>query len=287
MTRRRGRMLWIALWAGVIAIGALGVVVNVQARRFERRVEREGRALFAEPAAPPAEPVPLERLPAPVRRYLEVSGAARHAAIRALRARHGGTLAVRAGGAPMAIRGVQYVTTDPPGFVWWGRIRAAPGLWIDGRDRSVRGEGNMLVRAGSTVTLADARGPDLDQGALLRLLGEATWAPTLLRDGRYVSWTEVDDASARATLRVGGREVTATFHFGADGLPTRFTAERFRDVGGRGVLTPYTGEYSDYRSVGGVLVPFRLSAIWHLEEGPFPYARWEVESVELGVAEPF
>ncbi len=52
-------------------------------------------------------------------------------------------------------------------------------------------------------------------------------------------------------------------------------------MGGRGVLTPYTGEYSDFRSVDGVLVPFRLSAIWHLEEGPFPYARWKVESVEL------
>ena len=77
-------------------------------------------------------------------------------------------------------------------------------------------------------------------GALLRLLGEAAWLPTLLRDGRYVTWTAVDASSARATLRIGGREVTATFHFSEDGLLARFTAERFRDEGGRGVLAPFT-----------------------------------------------
>jgi hypothetical protein len=180
---------------------------------------------------------------------------------------------------------VQYFTADPPGFVWWGRVRAAPGIWIDARDQAVNGEGHMLVRAESTVTLADVRGPELDQGALLRLLGEATWLPTLLRDPRFVTWTPVDAASARATLRVGAREVAATFHFGARGLPARFTAERHRLVGGRSVLTPFTGVCADFREVDGVQVPFRMTALWHLETGPLPYARWEVERVELDPAD--
>src|SRR5512142_2072312 len=235
MSARRGRMIWVVVWIAAAVAGLAGATIAVQGLRFERQVEREARALLARPGGGAPDLAPLDTLPAPVRRYLEVSGAARHGPIRTARLSHGGQFVTRPGGAPAAIRGEQWLTADPPAFVWWGRIRLAPGVWIDGRDRSVDGEGNMLVRAASTITLADARGPELDQGALLRLLGEAFWMPTFFRDRRFVSWAAVDGASARATLRVGGREVTATFHFGEDGLPDRFSAERYRDEGGRGV----------------------------------------------------
>jgi hypothetical protein len=36
--------------------------------------------------------------------------------------------------------------------------------------------------------LANSTGPQLDRGALLRLLGEMTWFPTALVDSRYVRW---------------------------------------------------------------------------------------------------
>jgi hypothetical protein len=50
------------------AVGALGLVVSVQGVRFERRVEREARALFAGRPGSPADATPLEALPAPVLR---------------------------------------------------------------------------------------------------------------------------------------------------------------------------------------------------------------------------
>jgi hypothetical protein len=228
----------------VAAVGAIGALVAIQGLRFERQVEREARGLLSQAGGGTPDLAPLDALPAPVRRYLEVSGAARRAPIRTARLRHGGTFVTGPGEPPMAIRGVQWFTADPPGFVWWGRIRIAPGVWIDGRDRAVGGEGNMLVRAASTVTLADARGPELDQGALLRLLGEAFW------------------------------------------LPVRFTAQRYRDAGGRSVLTEFAGDSSDFREVDGVKVPFRVGATWDLESGPLRYAAWQVEQVELDRREP-
>ncbi len=119
----------------------------------------EARALFASAPTPPADPAPLASLAAPVRRSLELSGAARHAPIRAARLRHGG-------------------------------------------------------------------------------------------------------------------------------VPTRFTAERYRDVGGRGVLTPLHRRVLRL-TVDGSHVPFRVTATWHLESGPLPYARWDVDEVELDRAEPW
>lgn len=282
---RTTRVLWTLAWILVLVLGAAGLVVTVQGARFAHGVADEARALWAVPGTPPASRIDPTSLPPPVRRYVEASGALRRAPIRAARLRHVGTFVVGRRWRP--IRGVQYLSVDPPGFVWWGRIRMAPGVWVDGLDRSVAGEGNMRIVAASTWTLADLRGPELDQGALLRLLGELTWIPSALVDPRHVTWVPVDARTARAVLRVGGRAVEATFHFGEDGLPERFTAERYRDVGGRGVLTPFTGRCADYREVEGVRVPFRVEAAWTIEGREQPYARWEVERIDLDRAEPF
>ena len=138
----------------------------------------------------------------------------------------------------------------------------------------------MLVRVESTVTVANSSGPQLDQGALLRLLGEMTWMPTALIDRRYVRWSAVDDHRARATLSINGREVTGVIEFGGDDLPMSFTAERYRDVGGgQSVLTPFIGRSSDYRFVSGVLVPFHVVGAWIVENHPIEYADFVVEEL--------
>lgn len=283
----RKNVLSMSLWLVALLVGAVAVLVTVQGARFERRVAREALDLWAAKDAEPPRKLLLEDLPRPVRRYLEVSGAARRAPVRSVRLRHGGAIRPALDKPWSAIRGEQYFSADPPGFVWWGRLPIAPGLRVEARDRSLAGEGNMLIRVASTWTIGDVSGPEMDQGALLRLLAEMVWFPTAFLDARHVGWTPIDDASARATLRVGGREVTAVLHFGADGLPSDLTAERYRDVGGKGVLTPWTGEYRDYREVDGLRVPFRNEVSWVIGGEAQPYARWEFEQVEYDRTEPY
>jgi uncharacterized protein DUF6544 len=220
-------------------------------------------------------------LPSSVRRYLEIATASRTSAIGQAHLVHGGTFRPR-GDQWLSIRGDEDFTTDPPGFVWHGRVRVAPCVWIDARDQSIKGQGSMRVRLESIWTLANVQGPEIDQGALVRLLGEMPWFPTALADDRYVTWTELDASSARATLRVHGREVSGVFYFGADGLPERFTAERHRDLGnGHSVVTPFEGRYRDYRHHRGVLVPFEVEASWLLDDGLFPYARFVLDAIEF------
>jgi hypothetical protein len=281
-------VLWTILGVAVLAVAALVALVAVQRARFGRAVAAEARRLWSASAVPaPARP-PIESLPAPVRRYLEVSGAARRVPVRAVRLRHGGTFRIEPRRPWAAIEGVQYFGAEPPGFVWWGRISLAPGLAVEARDRSIEGEGQMLIRAAGTITLGDVRGPEMDEGALLRLLAELVWLPTALLDARHVRWAPVDDGSARATLRVGGREVEALFRFGPDGLPTGLEARRWKgDAAGRFRLVPRTGTYADYRTVDGLRLPFRCEVSWVEEGRPEPYARWVFERVELDEAEPY
>src|SRR6266571_2819995 len=276
-------MLARALSIAAVVVAVLLLVVSANSLRFGRRVAREARAMWGSPTEPRAiDRERLGELPPPVRRYLVRAVGARTVAVRTVRLRHGGTFRPKLDGAWLPIRGDEYFAADPPGFVWWGRTRIAPGVWVEARDRSVGGVGNMLVSAESTFTLADSKGPGMDQGALLRLLAEMPWVPTALFDDRYVTWTAVNDRRAGAKLRVSGREVVGVFGFGTDGLITAFTADRHRDLGaGESVLTPWSGQYSDYREIEGILVPHDVVVSWQVDGQSIPYARFSVERLEF------
>ena len=264
----------------VILAGIVGLVATGASRRFAARVDREVADLWRD--APAGRPIPAEStrdLPDPVRRYLQ-KAVSRTSCVSRVELEHRGTFRMSLDGSWVPIAGRQFFATDPPSFIWWGRVRIAPGLWVDARDRSVNGVGAMYVAAESMLTLADANGPALDRGALLRLLGEMTWFPTAFVDRRYVTWTAIDDRHARATLRVNGRDVAATFTFGDDDLPLSFTAERERDLGGgKSALTPFVGESRDFREVDGLLVPFAMTAAWIVDGTRKDYARFLVDRI--------
>jgi hypothetical protein len=171
---------------------------------------------------------------------------------------------------------VQLFTADPPGFVWHGSVTLGPGLWVDARDMLASGTGSMLVMLDDTVMLADAHGPQLDQGSALRLLAELVWYPTALFDRRSVTWAEVDASHARATLHLDGIQVTGLFEFGSDGLPVGMTADRFDD---KGVLRQWAGTYRDWRSVAGMRVPFEATVSWLLDP-VYEYVHWHVDAME-------
>ena len=281
-------MFWLATWIAVSLIGVAGVVASTNSIRFARRVAHDVRRMWTQAVEPPhLDRRRLEALPAPVRRYLGKVIGDRGRAVRTVRLRHGGTFRTKLDGGWLPIRGEQYFSADPPGFVWWGRVRVVPGLWVDARDRSVNAIANMLVKVESTFTLADSTGPELDESALQRLLAEMVWFPTVLLDDRYVAWTAIDDRQARATLRVNGREVVGVFEFGQDDLPAVFSAHRYRDLGGgKAVLTPFVGEYGDYRWVDGLLVPHRMNGYWEVDGQRLPYVRFQVERLEYDVTPP-
>lgn len=53
------------------------------------------------------------------------------------------------------------------------------------------------------------------------------------------------------------------------------------------MLTPFLGECSDYRTVGGLLVPHQMVGSWIIEGTPVPYARFDVVRIEFDARGPF
>jgi len=270
-------MAWLVLFVILSIVGLSGIVVYVNQLRFERRVAREIRALVSAP--PRAAPWPgFADVPPPVERYRQLAVGNR-APVRTLRMRHGGTfrMSTTANAKAFPIRGTQTFTANPPGFLWVGHIRVAPGIWVDARDMTLLGKGSMRVQLDNTLPIADAHGPQLDQGSALRLLAEMPWYPTSLFDTRSVTWSAIDGDHACATLHLGDLEVSAVFEFGPDGLPRQLTAKRFTD---KGELRPWGGIYRDWRTVSGMRVPFEAEVFWQLDSGPFTYAHWRLDSLK-------
>lgn len=276
-------MGWLTLWTFLLLISFTGFVASANRLRFERQVLAEGRALAAKAASRGdlEGAVARSSLPAPVARYLDLAISGDRGSVRTVHIRHGGEMRTAPDKPAMTVRGYEVLVADPPGFVWWGRMRVAPGIWVDARDKLEDGKASMTIKAVSTITIGEVSGPELDEGAMLRILGEMAWLPTAFLDERYVTWSGIDETSARAKLRLGGREVSADFQFGKGGMPEQVSAERYRDVGGTSVLTPWIGRFRDYRDVGSLRVPFELDSTWVLETGPFTTLRFVVDSIEF------
>jgi hypothetical protein len=104
-------MPWLALWIAISIIGMAGTLVTANSIRFDRRVAREVRAMWAATAAPRTiDRGRIVAMPAPVRTYLAKARGNRSTAIRTVRLRHGAVFRASLDGPWNPIRGVQYET---------------------------------------------------------------------------------------------------------------------------------------------------------------------------------
>jgi len=178
----------------------------------------------------------------------------------------------------MPVDAEQYFTTDPPGFEWIARLKVNPLMWVTGRDRYFDGEGAMDMLAVSLVPVVHARGPELNQGVLLRYLTETVWFPSAVLS-TLITWEPIDSESARATLEYRGTRASATFTIDDDGAVLRADANRYREERGRYTLRPWSIPINAYGEFAGTRMPVAGDATWRLENGDLPYYRWRITSL--------
>lgn len=225
------------------------------------------------------------KLPEPVQRYLRYSGVIGKEKIQTVRLKQKGFFRPQENLSWMPMIAEQYYTINPPGFLWFGIVKSLPFLSISARDKFVDGHGNMLVKIQSFFTLTNASGEKLDQGALLRYLGEIMWFPTAWLSN-YIHWQEIDNNSAEVTLHYNGLKVSAILHFNAEGQIVKLTAQRYREVKGEYFLDEWEAiPMNEYREVNGLRIPSKVEVVWKLRSGDFSYFRGELVDINYNVRE--
>jgi hypothetical protein len=136
----------------------------------------------------------------------------------------------------------------------------------------------MLIKMLSLFPVVDAAGGELDQGSLMRYLNEMTWFPAAFF-GPNIGWKAIDDESAEVTLSDGGKSVSGTMYFDAEGKPVNFVAKRYRMVGKSFALETWSTPFTGFGEFEGLRLPVRGQGVWKLKEGDLVYVDLEIKDL--------
>jgi hypothetical protein len=277
------------MWPAVIGVLAPGVAAaaalvygsqhwKANTRKLHKRLEAARI-----PLAGAVDFGKLDSLPSPVERYFRVVLKDGQSAVAAVSLEHSGAFNIRDDASKWKpFTSVQRVITQRPGFDWDARIIMMPGLPVRVHDAYVAGEGLLDAALFGLVPLARIRGTGaIAQGELMRFLAEAAWYPTVLLPCACLHWEAVDDRSANATFTDGPNTVRLLFHFNEEGLVDTVRAEaRGRVVGNQVIPTAWQARVWNYEDRDGICVPLDGEVAWLLPDGPRPYWRGHLTSVE-------
>jgi len=227
---------------------------------FKRNVNGEVADLFKKSKESKPEIITeedIQGLPEPVKRYLTYAGVMGKEKIKAVRLKQIGYLRQKPDQPWMPLEAEQYFTTDPPAFLWTASAKAFPLISIKARDMYFEGKGNMYVKLPPFITIADARGQEIDQGSLLRYLAEMVWFPTAYLS-EYIRWEPLDSNSARIVMNYQGITLPATVFFNEKGEMTRLVARRYAEMDGSYSLEDWAPVMSEYREFNGIRIPTKV-----------------------------
>lgn len=265
------------------AVAVAAIVVGIGNLNFNRAFKSKVERLFGN--QPRVErtiitEADIKDLPEPVQRYLRYTGVIGKERVATVRLKQKGAMRLKPDANWVPLEAEEYYTVDNPGLVWFGRLTVAPLFKVAAQDMYMEGNGNMHIKVLSTVTVADAKGKEMDEASLVRYFNEMMWFPTALVSDK-VKWEPVDSNSARATMTDHGISVSAVFFFDDEGKLTNFVAERGRDIGGgKLVKTKWSTPITDYKTFNGLRLPSKGEAIWHLDSGEYSYIRLEITDIE-------
>ncbi|MEO9826071.1 MAG: DUF6544 family protein [Paracoccaceae bacterium] len=163
------------------------------------------------------------------------------------------------------------VLAAPNGFIW--RMRAQSGhLRLSGSD------GLKWTRfwMGELLPVAHAGGDaDHVRSAFGRMVAEAVfWTPAAILPSRYASWEQVDQETARVTVRHNGMVQSVDVSVASDGQPTKVVFQRWSNANPDKVyrLQPFGGRLSRFQDFQGYRLPTRIEAGNHFgTDAYFPF----------------
>jgi len=254
--------------------------------RYDRVVAAEFAVQPLRPAAALLAPEDLAGLPAPVRRYVERSGAVGRPRPQNMRFAFDADMYRGPGQAPMRATSIQYTFFDQPARLFLMKARMF-GLPVRALHVYRQEQATFTVRVASLVNMVDLRGDAISAAETVTVLNDlCLMAPGALVDPR-LAWTPVDDRTAAVTFTNGRRRVGATLVFNErDELADFWSDDRPESSSGRFVPSRWSTPVDEYRDVGGVHLIHRGSAVYARPDGPFTYGTFTLRSIEYDVAGP-
>lgn len=224
----------------------------------------------------------LTKLPSVIQKWLYRSNTLGKQMFNEVNLTQSGEMRTAPDGKWMNFKAEQWFSTSKPGFIWYADVSMFPGIYMTGRDKFINGEGNMLIKLLSLITVVDSKGDEINQGTLLRYIGESVWFPYAALNDYYI-WEEIDPLTAKVTMKDGATQVSGIFRFTEDGDFSSFEAERYYERKEGASLENWlvTVNENGYKDFDGIRIPAKLSVIWKLKEGDFNWLNLEITDINF------
>lgn len=264
-------MVWVLSIIAILVVGIGGVIWTTSLTRAF-----EARRAAAMATVPPPGPVLTEgdiaHLPAPVRRYLALSGSVGRPVLTEIEMTFDATMYDAPEAPGMSGPVVQYDRFDTPDrlFLMTTRMKGLPVTVLHDFNRDAA---TMRVRLAGLLNVVDLSGPELTRTETVTILNDiAFFAPSRLTDPR-LSWTAIDDHRAAVAFTLGRNTVTAELIFNDASELVDFVSEDRGMLGKDCTLRilRWSTPLGNYQDFNGWRLASEGDAIWHLPEGPYTY----------------
>jgi hypothetical protein len=179
----------------------------------------------------------------------------------------------------MTATAIQYTTIDNPAFIWSVDVKMNSLLSFQGRDKFDNGKGEMLIKLNSLFNIVNERGEKLDEGTLQRYLGEMVWFPSLALSP-YITWEQLDENTAKATMTYKGTSGSGTFYFNSNGDVTKFSALRYKGNEKDAKRHDWEMNILDYKTFEGIKVPAKMTSTWKFDDKNWTWLKMEVIDIK-------
>lgn len=250
---------------------------------FQKQIQEETNGIlnsFKEPKGKVVSEKDIDDLPEPVQKWIRHTGIMGKSFINLGKVTQQAEMKMKPGQEKwMRANALQYTSIDDPAFIWTVDLKMNQVMYIKGRDKFENGKGEMLIKMNSLFNIVDERGEKLDEGTIQRYLGELVWFPSLALSP-YITWEQVSDTSAIATMNYKGTSGSGTFFFNSDGDFIKYSAMRYQGNEPDAKRYEWVLLVKDYKTFEGVRVPAKMTATWKLDEGDWTWLKLEITDLK-------
>ena len=227
----------------------------------------------------------LARLPAPVQRYLRVTGVVGQPRVDNFRARVHGRIRNGPDARWMSLVAEQYNFIDEPARLFY--LNASMFMIpVQGYHRYIGPSATMQVKAAALVPVVDVSGAEMNQGETVTMFNDmCMMAPATLIDPAIV-WEPVDARTAKASFTNAGHMIRAELSFNEAGELTNFRSDdRYQTSPDGKTLKKarWSTPLGPYRSFGPVRLASGGEARWYEPGSEFTYIELTLDDVQYNV----
>ena len=228
----------------------------------------------------------IRLLPEPVQKYLVYVGAIGKPKVQNVRVVFNGSMKRNDKSNWMPILSRQYNFFDEPSRFFYIRAKMF-GIPFDGLHVYAGNTATMQIKVASLFQVVDAKGDKMSLGETVTVLNDMCFMAPATLISKNIQWETINSLTVKAKYTNDKITISAILKFNEKGELIDFLSDdRYYCEDGKTYLSyPWSTPIRNYIEIDGRKVPCYGEAIWHMPEGEFCYAKFDLKDIEYNCTE--